>query len=75
MNQSRQQIYESIYAEENRSCDEPAYCSVFGCGEVLSLFESLCGDRCINHQKNIISNYEISKEDINLAIKQSLFFS
>lgn len=25
------------------------YCSVFGCGNKLSLLEKLCGSRCINH--------------------------
>lgn len=30
-------------------CDFDQYCSVFGCGEKLSLTEKLCGNGCINH--------------------------
>ena len=33
---------------------EPTYCTHFGCGKILTLPESLAGDKCLTHQ-----NYEI----------------
>jgi len=33
---------------------EPQVCAVFGCPKVLSLIESLCGDKCTGHQGGVI---------------------
>lgn len=33
---------------------EPVYCTVFGCGKVLTLLESLAGNICFKHDKDDI---------------------
>jgi len=40
-----------ITATNENDLEQEPYCSFFGCGKRLSLVESLCGDRCIRHEK------------------------